>query len=156
MSLETIINLNADTVEKLKDLTKINRDSAAGFKDAADVVANDKLKSLFMTIAQQRVEFARELNAYVDLNEGDTELTSTWKGMFHRWWLDLRGKLSDGDAYAVLAEAERGEDKIKEMYEESIKQTAGNPLNEVLLKQYAEVKKGHDTIRDLRDAVKDS
>ena len=77
MSTETLTELNTETIEKLKDLTRINRDSAAGFKDAADVVANDKLKALFMSIAQERVEFARELNTYVDLNEGDTELTST-------------------------------------------------------------------------------
>lgn len=74
--------------------------------------------------------------------------------MFHRWWLDLHGKLSGGDVYTVLAEAERGEDRIKAMYEEVIKETTGNPLNDVLHRQYAEIKKGHDNLRDLRDAVK--
>jgi uncharacterized protein (TIGR02284 family) len=88
-----------------------------------------------------------------DIQPGD-KISGSWQAMFHRWWLDLRGSLSGGDAYAVLAEAERGEDKIKQMYEEVLKQTAGNPLSDVLHQQYIEVKKGHDRIRDLRDAAK--
>lgn len=156
MTLETLNQLEDQTIAKLKDLTRINIDSAAGFKEAADVVENDQLKVLFTSLSQQRGHFAQELNRHIMLDEQDTEITSSWKGMFHRWWMDLRGKLSGGDAYAVLAEAERGEDAIKQMYEDVIKQTVGSPLNDVLLAQYAEIKRGHDKVRDLRDAVKDS
>ncbi|MFN3168107.1 MAG: PA2169 family four-helix-bundle protein [Phycisphaeraceae bacterium] len=148
--------MDQQTIDKLKDLTRINRDSAAGFEEAADVVENDRLQQLFRDLAKQRVTFADELNRYVDLNEGDTEITTSWRNMFHRWWIDVRGKAAGGDAYVVLAEAERGEDAIKHMYEDVLKQTAGSPVNETLLKQYGEVKKGHDTVRDLRDAVKDN
>ena len=156
MSIETLTDMDQNTVDSLKDLTRINRDSAAGFKEAADVVENDRIEQLFRELAVQRARFAEQLNEYVDLNEGDTEITTSWRNMFHRWWLDLRGKLSGGDAYAVLAEAERGEDVIKGMYEDVLKKTAGSPINDLLLKQYGEVKKGHDTVRDLRDAVKKS
>lgn len=148
--------MEQETVDKLKDLTRINRDSSAGFSEAAKLVENDQLKELFTLLSQQRSRFADELNGFVELNDDDAEITTSWKSMFHRWWLDLRGKLAGGDAYAVLAEAERGEDAIKHMYEDVLKETAGNPLNDVLLKQYGEVKKGHDTVRDLRDAVKDN
>jgi uncharacterized protein (TIGR02284 family) len=156
MSTETLTDMHQETVDKLKDLTRINRDSAAGFEEAADAVENDQLQKLFRSLATQRAGYAEELNRYVELNEGDTEITTSWKNMFHRWWIDIRGKVSGGDAYAVLAEAERGEDAIKHMYEDVLKETAGSPLNDTLLKQYGEVKKGHDTVRDLRDAVKDS
>lgn len=152
--METITNLNEETIEHIKDLVRINQDSAEGFAEAAEVVENDDLKGLFSLMAGERQQFANELRSYVILNEEDGDISGSWKGMFHRWWLDLRGKLSGGDAYAVLAEAERGEDKIKAMYEECIKETTGNPLNDVLHRQYAEVVKGHDRVRDMRDAVK--
>lgn len=152
--METVTNLNDETIERVKDLVRINQDSAEGFADAADIVEHPDLKSLFSLLAGQRQQFANELRSYVVLNEEDGDITGSWKGMFHRWWLDLRGKLSGGDAYSVLAEAERGEDRIKAMYEEVIKDTTGNPLNDVMHKQYAEVVKGHDQVRDLRDAVK--
>jgi uncharacterized protein (TIGR02284 family) len=152
--METITNLKDETIEHIKDLVRINQDSAEGFAEAADIVENDDLKGLFSLMAGERQQFANELRSYVILNDDDGEISGSWKGMFHRWWLDLRGKLSGGDAYAVLAEAERGEDKIKAMYEECIKETTGNPLNDVLHRQYADVVKGHDRVRDLRDAVK--
>lgn len=152
--METITNLNDDTLARIKDLVRINLDSASGFNEAADVVEDISLTSLFNILAVQRQRYAEELGQYVQINDDDADISESWKGMFHRWWLDLRGKLSGGDAYAVLAEAERGEDAIKEMYEEVIKETTGNPLNDVLHAQYAEIKKGHDQIRDLRDAAK--
>lgn len=152
--METITNLNEETIEHIKDLVRINQDSAEGFAEAAGVVENDDLKGLFSLMAGERQQFANELRSYVILNDEDGDISGSWKAMFHRWWLDLRGKLSGGDAYAVLAEAERGEDKIKAMYEECIKETTGNPLNDVLHRQYAEVVKGHDRVRDMRDAVK--
>ena len=48
----------------------------------------------------------------------------------------------------------RGEDAIKHTYEDALKDTAGSPVNPVLQRQYIEVKRGHDTIRDMRDALK--
>jgi uncharacterized protein (TIGR02284 family) len=51
----------------------------------------------------------------------------------------------------VLVEAERGEDQIKRAYEDALVRTAGSAMNDVLTRQYARVKSGHDRIRDLRD-----
>ena len=156
--METTATLTDETVERIKDLVCINKDSSEGFNQAADVVEDPDLKGLFRMMAGERRKFADELRRYVVINDDDTdvgdEITGSWKGTFHRWWLDLRGKLNGGDAYAVLAEAERGEDRIKAMYEQVIKDTTGSPLNAVLHAQYAEVKQGHDRIRNLRDAAK--
>lgn len=151
---ETIANLNDETLSRIKDLARINMDSSSGFAEAAKIVENNELQDLFTNMAKERQVLANELCRFVELNDEDSDISESWKGLFHRWWLDLRGKLSGGDAYAVLAEVERGEDKIKAMYEEVIKETTGNPLNDVLHTQYVEVKKGHDRIRDLRDAAK--
>ena len=60
--------------------------------------------------------------------------------------------MNGGDPYVILIEAERGEDHIKEAYEEVLKETAGSAMNDVLTDQYAAVKAGHDKVRDLRDS----
>ncbi len=153
---ETTTTLNTQTIEHLQDLVRINRDSAEGFRKAAELIQDLKLTELFLQIAGQREAFARELRGYVELNDEDGDISTSWEGMFHRWWLDVRALLSSGNDHAVLAEAERGEDKIKEMYEDVLKDTAGSPLNDVLMRQYAEVKVWHDAIRDMRDATRDT
>lgn len=67
----------------------------------------------------------------------------------------MRSKLNSGDAYVILIEAERGEDHIKDAYEDVLKETAGSAMNDLLQSQYAKVKAGHDKVRDLRDAYKE-
>lgn len=66
----------------------------------------------------------------------------------------MRGELNGGDPYVILIEAERGEDHIKEAYEDVLKETAEDAVNDVLTAQYAIVKAGHDQVRDSRDAYK--
>ena len=125
--VETPAALSQETVDHIKDLVRINNDSSKGFADAADVVEDPELKKLFSDMSEQRKRFAGELGHYVAVNDNDESMLSidnlsgTWKGTLHRWWQDLRGKLSGGDAYAVLAEAERCEDRIKACYEQTIK-----------------------------------
>lgn len=154
MSLETITDLNESTLEKVTDLAKIHIDSAQGFIIAAQTVEDDKLKELFILMAADRREMGRQLAGLLKLNSEELPESGSWTAKMHRWWLELRGTLSGGDSYAVLAEAERGEDKIKAAYEDALKETAGSAINDILLKQYAQIKKGHDGIRDLRDAAK--
>ena len=44
--------------------------------------------------------------------------------------------ISGGDSYAILSEAERGEDAIKGAYEEAMPSVSGSALNDVLSRQY--------------------
>ncbi len=150
-----LTQLSSDTIEQLQDLIRINIDSSEGFKAAQEAVEDSKLTSLFGDYAQQRARFALELQKQVRFNYEDPAESETWKGKIHRWWLDLRAKISGGDEYAVLAEVERGEDKIKALYEQAMKETSGSPINALLAGQLRDVKLSHDYVRDLRDAAKE-
>lgn len=154
MSVTTIDDLTAETISGLQDLIRINLDSAQGYRTAADTVQIDAMAELFRQLGEQRGEFAAELQDAVELNEKDAPSTGSALGQAHRWWLKARGAMSSQNAYAVLAEAERGEDAIKQQYEKVIKNTTGNPLNDVLHHQYEVVKKQHDAVRRMRDAHK--
>lgn len=154
MSLETKLDLRDQTVKKLQNIIRYNIDSYDGFKAAAEAVDDGDLKRLFVALAQERSEMAGTLQEYVEYNGHEAEDDGSTAATIHRMWLKVRGMFSGGDNYALLAEAERGEDHIKEAYEDVLKETAGSAMNDVLQHQYALVKTRHDQVRDLRDAYK--
>ncbi|NNF44230.1 MAG: PA2169 family four-helix-bundle protein, partial [Phycisphaerales bacterium] len=145
--METLHSLNPDTVKSLQELIEINIDSAEGFTTAAEKIESKEIAQYFQKCASQRSKFASELKSVVNDNGESPEDDGSVLGTMHRWWLELRGTVQGGDEHAVLCEAERGEDAIKERYEQALEQTAGSPINAVLLSQYRAVKDAHDRIR---------
>jgi uncharacterized protein (TIGR02284 family) len=136
----------------LQDLIRVNIDSCEGFRDAAEHVHDASLKNLFLMRASERERQAEELKTYVELNQEEPVDEGSFAAKVHRVWMNVREALSSDDTYAVLAEAERGEDHIKEAYEDALRQTSGSAVHDVLMDHYAQVKTAHDHIRDLRDA----
>lgn len=152
--MEPVIALREETLEKLQDLIEVNIDSCEGFTTASDQVNEDALANLFAQLAQDRAGFAAELQDYVRLNDETPDDDASATGAAHRLWLQVRAALNGGDAKVILIELERMEDKIKHTYEEVLEETGG-VLREVLQRQYAQVKAGHDRVRDLRDSYLD-
>ena len=153
--METITNLDKETIDGLKSLVEINIDSTKGFQAAAEKIEDNDVARLFRECATKRSAFAGQLSQYIKTNNEDAPESGTAKGAIHRWWLNVRGTVQKGDEHALLSEAERGEDAIKGMYEDVLRKTAGSPLNAVLTDQYATVKQTHDKIREMRDARAD-
>ena len=149
--METIINLNKDTIKGIQNLISVNIDSSKGFTLAAEHIENDRISAYFRECGLERQKFARDLQVAVVVNDKEAEDDGSLKGMAHRWWMGIRSTVTGGDEHAVLAEAERGEDEIKKCYEQTLTDTAGSPVNAILQSQYAMVKKRHDEIRDMRD-----
>lgn len=152
MSIETKLKLNESTIKQLQELIQINLDSREGFETAAEAIEDKAVAALFRDLAQTRGQFADELSEYVDRNGAESREEGSYAAAFHRFWIDLRAKLNGEDSHVVLSEAERGEDHIKAAYEDALKTTAGSAMNDVLTRQYAAIKSGHDRVRDLRDA----
>lgn len=141
------------TTSHLQDLIRINIDSAEGFETSAETVSEPRLASLFRDMALLRTRFAAQLQDVVSLDEEPRDSGSVM-GTAHRWWLQVRGAITSENAYAVLAEAERGEDAIKEAYEKALAEVVEPDIRRLLEDQYLDVKAGHDRVRDLRDAYK--
>jgi len=152
MALETKTQLNDQTLDKLQKLIRANIDSYNGFHESAEELQDERLSTLFRTIGDERSAMASELQSVVEFNGAEAEEDGSVAAKTHRIWINIRAKLSGGDAHVILIEAERGEDHIKKAYEDVLKETAGSAMNDVLTKQYAKVKAGHDKIRDLRDS----
>jgi len=150
--MESVSTLRDETIKGIQDLIEINIDSSKGFNDAAEKIDNNDIANLFRQCAVEREQYAGQLKSLVEINGEEPNDSGTIKGTVHRWWVNIRGTVQSGDEHALLAEAERGEDAIKHRYEDTLKETAGSAVNDVLLEQYAGVKARHDQIRDMRDA----
>lgn len=153
MELETKSDLETGTIEKLQLLIRANIDSFDGFREAAEEINDGAVATLFRKLATERSENAAELQLYVNWNGKEAEDDGTVGAAVHRAWIKIRGLVSGGNSHAILSEAERGEDHIKQAYEDVLKETAGSAMNNVLLRQYANVKAGHDEVLKLRNQL---
>jgi len=145
------LQLKDQTVEELQDLIRINIDSCKGFEQAAETIDTESIQRLFRQIARDRRHHVHELRRFVDMTDKDAEDSGSIKGAVHRWWLTARGKLNGGDDHVVLIEAERGEDAIKKRYEDAFEKIDNPQMKQLITRQYSEIKRGHDAVRDLRD-----
>jgi len=150
--IETKTDLNSTTLKKLQQLVQINLDSEKGFNEVSHDIKDKSIASVFTELGNQRRENALELKELM-IENGEMPIEDgSYLAEFHRAWISLRELLSGGSSYAILSEAERGEDAIKKAYEDVLIASAGSAVNDVLTRQYAIVKAGHDRVRDMRNS----
>ena len=151
---ETKCDLRPEVVENVKNLHQANIDSADGFESTANELKDQDLAMAFRRWASERRQQAAELANLVECNADEVDREGSWLAGLHRAYISLRTAVTNDDRQAILEEAERGEDHIKDAYEEVLKGEPGTAISDVLHRQYARVKETHDRVRDLRDACK--
>ena len=146
-----------EIISTINSLIETLKDGEEGFKQAAEAVKDSNLKSLFYEFSQQRARFATELQSQaMNLGETEPEESSSATGAMHRAWINLKSAVTSGDDHAILAECERGEDSAVKEYEEALKVDLPAPLDDIVSREYAEVKSAHDRIKGLRDVAKET
>lgn len=126
--------------DTLNGLIEICRDSAKGFRLAADHVADPELKRLFSEAARQREVFAVELLPYARRLGGDMDAPGTAAAALHRGWIRVKDALTGYDEGAVLAEALRGESVAANTYAEAVMNLLPPNARPVIERQYAEIR----------------
>lgn len=144
---------NEDVISTLNGLIETCKDGQDGFKTAAESVERSDLKSTFYELAQQRSQFAGELQTLVRELGGDPESTGTTTAALHRGWINLKSAVTGKNDASILDECERGEDSAKKNYETATQAQLPSNVSSVVQQQAAKVKEGHDRIRDLRNAA---
>jgi uncharacterized protein (TIGR02284 family) len=139
----------------LNNLIETLKDGQEGFKQAAEGVSDPKLRSLFRDYSEQRSRFAIALQSEVRRHgETDPETSSSATGALHRGWINLKSAITGGDEHAILAECERGEDSAVEEYKKALDDGLSVSAQDLVSRQFVEIKAAHDRIRSLRDATK--
>lgn len=151
MTVDTALQLEAKTKDELQDLLTLNIDSRDGFREAAEKIDDVSIGSLCQAMAAQRQTQADELAQLLEVRAERVERDGSISAAVHRIWMDIREALSTDNTHAILAEAERGEDHIKEAYENALKEIPSGSVRDLLMRHYSQVTAAHDRIRMLRD-----
>jgi len=145
---------NDNAISTLNDLIQTCKDGELGFKTAAEGLKNPGTKAKFLEYSRQRAAMVRELQAEVRRLGGDPEKSGSMSASLHRGWMDIKSAVTGKDDHAIVAEAERGEDVAKGVYEKALKESLPGTAQTLVQQQAANVRQVHDTVRDLRDREK--
>lgn len=137
-----------ELVTCLNDLIETCRDGEKGFLAAAEHITIDDLKPYFRRCANQRAQFASELQAEVRQLGGSTEQSGSISGMFHRGWMNIKSAIRGGNE-SILSECEWGDDSALRNYERVLRQNLPPGVLPVVKHQYTRIKETHNRIRDL-------
>jgi uncharacterized protein (TIGR02284 family) len=139
----------------IDDLIETLKDGQEGFKQAAEGVKDPQLKAVFDEYSQQRARFAVELRSKAQsADERESEISGSAAGALHRGWINLKSALTRGDNHAILAECERGEDSAVEEFRKALNNGLSAPVQEMVSRQFVQIKEAHDRVKSLRDATK--
>jgi uncharacterized protein (TIGR02284 family) len=144
------------TALAINDLIIINNDRYEGYKTAAEETKESDLKSMFTEFSNQSKQFAAELRKFVPASEDAPKTDETKNsGKLYRVWMDFRSAVTSHDRKAILSSCEFGEDAAKKHYDEVMEHSEDIPSDamEVIRKQRAELQKGHDRVKSMRDSI---
>lgn len=135
----------------LNNLIKTTLDSQKGFAEATLDTENPQFTTFFREFAIDRGRVARLMQAEVKRLGCNPEGDGSLLGAAHRTFLNLKEMLVARDDVAIIAEVERGEDFIKEKFEDALKddKIAGS-TRLVIEEAFASVKLGHDRASQLK------
>jgi uncharacterized protein (TIGR02284 family) len=156
MRIDLTMSQQKEIISTINDLIETLKDGQKGFREASEAVKDTQLKSLFSEFSLQRAKFAGELqNEAISLGEHNPTNTSSAAGAMHRAWINLKSAITSQDDHAILAECERGEDSAVSEFKKAMEEEElSAPIREIVSRQYADLKRAHDRIRELRDAAK--
>jgi uncharacterized protein (TIGR02284 family) len=127
-------------------------DGQQGFESAAENVSDLNLKRLFESYAQQRTEFAAELQQELRrIGEEPTDTGHT-SAALHRGVMDLKAAVSGRDEGTIISECERGEDLAIETYESALGASLPEELRSLVERQFLRIREAHDQLRSLERA----
>ena len=143
--------INDKAISVLNNLIETAKDGEKGFKSAAEGLKSPSVKAKFLEYSRERGQMASELQAEVRRLGGDPDKSGSMSGSLHRGWLDLKAALTGHDDHAVVAEAERGEDVAKSVYENALKENLPSSAQTLVQQQSVKIRRAHDDVRAIRD-----
>jgi uncharacterized protein (TIGR02284 family) len=140
------------TLDTLNDLIETCQDGHEGFREAAEGVSDNELKSLFTKYSNERATYASELQDLVRGLGGTPEHDGSLTAALHRGWMDIKAAIAGNDDAAILNECERGEDSSKKAYQQALEQELPDYVRQTVQTQYEGVLLAHDHVKSLRDS----
>ena len=145
---------NEKLVETLNEVVRINNDRQDGYQLAARETDDVTLKKLFSQFASDSAKFRDDLIVEVTKLGGAAAHDSTVQGKVYRAWMEVKKAVTGGDAHAIIASCEFGEDAALKAYDDALKSDeATSNVRELLHKQRLIIREAHDRIKQMRDST---
>jgi len=138
--------------ETLNELIQTCKDAEHGYQSAALLVHDLNLRRLFESYAQQRTEFAAELQLEVRRLATDPVNSGHATAALQRTWGEFKAGVAGTDEGEVIAEREHEEDLAVGRYEEALNSGLPEDLRSLVERQYLEVKQAHEHMCSLENA----
>ena len=149
---------NQKIIPVLNDLIRINHDRVEGYEKAIEELKDSDadLKTLFSRYISESRQCASELTTEVTRLGGDPADGTTNSGKIYRVWMDLKAAITGKDRQTILDNCEFGEDAAQKAYDMALNSdTELEPtLRDLVVRQKAQLKAGHDEVKRLRDMHK--
>ena len=134
-------------------LIKTTLDSMKGYKEAAEDSETGN-SAFFCEMADERSAVASQLQQYVTTLGGDPQDDSSITAAAHRGFMDLKQAVMGTDEKAIVQEVERGEDFIKEKYEEALKDSELSEQTRAEIQAcYSSIQQGHDRVSAMKSQM---
>lgn len=141
-------------ISTLNSLIKTTIDSVNGYQESAEAVENERFRSMFNELAQDRQQVVPKLQAEVSRLGGNPEDDGSAAAAMHRGWVDLKSAITGRDDKAIINEVERGEDYIKGKFEDALNSGDLSPeCRNVVQQCFESVRRGHDRVSELKHAL---
>jgi uncharacterized protein (TIGR02284 family) len=102
-------------------------DSSLGYDEAAKVTVDPATATAFREIADARAEDSAQIAACIEALGSHADSRGSPEAMLHRWWIDVRDKISGRDTGAVLDECLRGESELLRTIKTALQDDPGVP-----------------------------
>jgi uncharacterized protein (TIGR02284 family) len=147
-----VTDTSSEAASILNELIHTCKDGEHGYRSAAQLLDDLNLRRLFESYAQQRAEFAAELQLEVRRLVAEPVDSGHATAALHRTWDEIKAGVAGADEGAIISEREREEDRAVARYREAL--TAGLPedLGSIVERQYLQIKEAHDHMCSLEQA----
>jgi uncharacterized protein (TIGR02284 family) len=144
--------MSQKVVTTLNNLIETVKDGEQGFRTAAEGVTSPQVKTVFEEYARQRAQMARELQDEVRGLGGEAEKSGSVSASLHRGWINIKSVVTGKDEHAIIAEAERGEDVAKAVFEAALKEPLPTQVMALVQRMAGQVREAHDRVRAMEKA----
>ena len=129
-----------DTISCLNGLIETCRNGQLGYAEAARLVDDTRLQTIFEGYSKERAGFVKALQAEVEKLGGKPAESGSLGAALHRGWMELKAAATLGSGGAILAACETGEDSAWTHYREATDSGISGASRALVDKQWEKVK----------------
>lgn len=126
-------NNRQNAVDAINHLIVINNDGKEGYSQAAEIIGESTLRSMFVQNAAQRAEFAYQLRQLVIASGEEPESSGGPLAALHRVWIDIKASFEPDDHEGILNECIAGDEAAVNAYRTALHESGLTAQEHTLL-----------------------